>query len=97
MQANHTSKSNDKTETIEMEESQVPEEEVFKCDSCDFKTIHQHGLKSHQTKMHTQKIKHPCDQCDEQFETNKKLKSHIYCIHSGKYKTMIQLIDECVL
>ena len=97
VEVSHEKKSNDEVEihTIENECIQITEAEVLKCDLCDFQTKHQAGLKSHKTKIHGQKIKHPCDQCEETFENRKKLKSHIYCIHSGKYKTMTQLIDEC--
>ena len=69
---------------------------MLKCEVCEFQTTNQPGLKSNKTKMHGKKIKHPCDHCEGTFETRKKLKKLIYCIHCGKYKTMIQLIDECV-
>ena len=67
---------------------------VYKCELCEFETVHHPGLKSHMTKMHGRTIEHQCEQCSEKFETRKKLKNHIYCIHSGKYKTFAELCAE---
>ena len=36
---------------------------VYKCDMCEFETIHHPGLKSHMTKMHDRTIEHQCEQC----------------------------------
>ena len=41
---------------------------VYKCDLCEFETIHHHGLNSHITKMYGRKIEHQCEKCSEKFE-----------------------------
>ena len=74
----------------------VENEEIYKCEVCDFTTTHIPGLKSHSTKMHGEKAKYLCEQCDETFDSRKKLKNHIYCVHRCKYQTLAQLIDEAV-
>ena len=83
-------------ESKNVSEMEIKSTEIYNCSLCDFTTTHHPGLKSHSTKMHGEKVKHPCEQCEETFDTKKRLKSHIYCVHSGKYKNLAQLIDEAV-
>ena len=83
-------------ESKNVSEMEIKSTEIYNCSLCDFTTTHHPGLKSHSTKMHSEKVKHPCEQRAETFDTKQSLKIHIYCIHSGKYKTLAQLIDEAV-
>ena len=39
----------------------VENEEIYKCEVCDFKTTHIPGLKSHSTKMQGKKAKYSCE------------------------------------
>ena len=45
----------------------------YQCDCCDFKTLHEIGLKIHKTKKH----KNKCDKCDVHFENKEQFERHM--------------------
>ena len=44
---------------------------VYKCDLCEFETIHHPALNSHMTKMYGRKMEHQCEQCSDKYEARK--------------------------
>ena len=57
---------------------------IFKCDTCDFTSSSEVGLKIHKTKIHMQVI-YKCDRCDFSCCSEWGLKVHVAKIHTCRY------------